>query len=157
VRSLSKTICRTVQVGSAYAGPYGREKIRVSKLRQKIHSVRQPIKACAKKLPFCKEFVEILTNVSLNIRKVRFHRWYFFRKPIKNCAPYFQENLLRGDGFPCLYCDKSFVNQSSLERHVVVHTREKRFACPQCGRKFTQSGSMFKHMKRHCGAVSTTI
>jgi len=46
-------------------------------------------------------------------------------------------------------CSASFTERSKLTRHMVVHTREKKFQCPQCFQKFTLCHNMKTHMKMH--------
>ena len=52
------------------------------------------------------------------------------------------ENIQR---FQCQYCRKNFYSNSHLQRHKVVHTREKPFSCQICSIQFAQKG----HLKRH--------
>uniref|UniRef100_UPI00358F3F93 zinc finger protein 410-like isoform X2 n=1 Tax=Myxine glutinosa TaxID=7769 RepID=UPI00358F3F93 len=47
-------------------------------------------------------------------------------------------------------CGRSFAEYSSLQKHHVVHSGQKRFFCHVCGKAFSQSGSRNVHVrKRH--------
>ncbi|XP_042901460.1 zinc finger protein 672-like isoform X5 [Parasteatoda tepidariorum] len=46
----------------------------------------------------------------------------------------------------CSTCDYSTWNKAHLKRHMAVHTGEKPFACPVCGRRFSLKWNMKSHM-----------
>ena len=50
--------------------------------------------------------------------------------------------------FKCEECSEAFKNKSSLDRHMMTHTGEKPFACPQCDYRSAEKGNMTKHVKR---------
>jgi hypothetical protein len=54
-------------------------------------------------------------------------------------------------GIPCSHhnCQKIFPSSSKLKRHMIVHTKEKPFACNICGAEFTQKISLKMHMERY--------
>eukprot|EP00826_Nyctotherus_ovalis_P026247 TRINITY_DN2051_c0_g1_i23.p1 TRINITY_DN2051_c0_g1~~TRINITY_DN2051_c0_g1_i23.p1 ORF type:complete len:161 (-),score=16.63 TRINITY_DN2051_c0_g1_i23:47-529(-) len=66
-----------------------------------------------------------------------------------------QENLLPCsslvDFVVCNYpgCNKLFRSRFSCKRHQLVHTRDKRFACKECGRKFSFAQHLREHSYRH--------
>ncbi len=52
----------------------------------------------------------------------------------------------------CAECGKGFPSQSKLQRHSVVHTKERPFVCnvDGCGRAYTQKGTLDDHiLKNH--------
>ena len=49
--------------------------------------------------------------------------------------------------FRCQFCPMTFSRNSSVKRHMVVHTGEKPFGCPKCSRKFTQGGNLKIHLQ----------
>ena len=50
----------------------------------------------------------------------------------------------------CGFCFKIFRNSWKLKRHLVVHTKEKAYACKLCSRRYNQPGNLKRHMKnRH--------
>ena len=44
----------------------------------------------------------------------------------------------------CNVCDKSFKTPSSLKKHMLIHTGERKFSCTVCGKTFIQSSQMNK-------------
>lgn len=49
--------------------------------------------------------------------------------------------------FPCMHCERSYKNKSSLNRHVQYECgKEKQFSCPICQRRMIQKSSLHKHM-----------
>lgn len=53
--------------------------------------------------------------------------------------------------FVCTICSKTF--KMNLDRHQVVHTKEKLFECKKCPRKFAHSSSLKDHLKTHTGQI----
>ena len=52
-------------------------------------------------------------------------------------------------------CGKSFTTSSAVNRHMVVQTGEKSFACEMCGKSFTQSSTLSHHKKKCVGQSSS--
>ncbi|KAH7719569.1 hypothetical protein AAVH_12924 [Aphelenchoides avenae] len=75
-----------------------------------------------------------------------------------------KKNLKR---FQCPICFHQFKCRHTIERHMVVHTKERSFKCDKCGQGFTEKGSLKVHMAVHsderwyertvpgCGAIGT--
>ncbi|XP_024914609.1 zinc finger protein 239-like isoform X2 [Cynoglossus semilaevis] len=55
--------------------------------------------------------------------------------------------------YECLTCGRVFSVNTSLQRHLVIHTGKRPFKCFICGRGFSQSGNMKTHMKVHRGEL----
>ncbi|CAG9864862.1 unnamed protein product [Phyllotreta striolata] len=72
---------------------------------------------------------------------------YFKRKKCQTDAP--KEKKMYKN--VCKICNKSFVKNSLLERHVRVHSGEKPFKCNICEQRFTQKGSLQIHLMKHTG------
>ena len=53
--------------------------------------------------------------------------------------------------FNCIFCFKKFGTNSALKKHIIKHTKEKKFRCKfvGCGKCFTEKRNMEKHYKRH--------
>ena len=45
-------------------------------------------------------------------------------------------------------CSESFSDYSTYTKHVRTHTGEKPYICPVCMRAFSQSGNMYRHLKK---------
>ncbi|KAL5254542.1 hypothetical protein ACHWQZ_G014103 [Mnemiopsis leidyi] len=50
---------------------------------------------------------------------------------------------------PCTVCKKRFQNQSSLKRHMIVHTGERKYECEVCHKRFGRSHHLKRHVKIH--------
>ena len=50
----------------------------------------------------------------------------------------------------CKFCTKSFHRKDHLQQHERIHTGEKPYLCPVCGRGFNQRSPMIYHMKKYC-------
>ncbi|XP_029142587.1 zinc finger protein 420-like [Protobothrops mucrosquamatus] len=49
----------------------------------------------------------------------------------------------------CFICFKGFRDKADLVRHDRIHTGEKPYPCPDCGRKFSYTSSLYKHQLIH--------
>ncbi|XP_005101567.2 uncharacterized protein LOC101861292 [Aplysia californica] len=49
----------------------------------------------------------------------------------------------------CTICGKTLSSQSSLDRHMLVHSGERPFKCKTCGMSFTTNGNMHRHSRIH--------
>lgn len=48
----------------------------------------------------------------------------------------------------CNVCDKSFCQNRSLYRHMLIHTGEYPFSCNKCEKKFRQKPHLDRHLRR---------
>ncbi|XP_014597839.1 PREDICTED: uncharacterized protein LOC106783642 [Polistes canadensis] len=51
------------------------------------------------------------------------------------------------EDYCCAICQKVLSSASSLDRHVLVHSRERPFKCKYCDIAFTTNGNMNRHVK----------
>ncbi len=59
--------------------------------------------------------------------------------------------------FKCTYCSMSFAWKCFLDRHLVAHTNEKKFACQFCSETFKRNDALKLHqLKRHPEYVGST-
>jgi len=53
--------------------------------------------------------------------------------------------------YPCMLCSKRFLTNAKLQRHVLVHVREKQFQCKQCHKLFSHECYRNSHK---CDAIT---
>ncbi|XP_035457642.2 zinc finger protein 62 homolog [Spodoptera frugiperda] len=51
--------------------------------------------------------------------------------------------------YMCEHCGKMFMNTTTLEGHMWVHTGQKRFQCDHCHKTFSMKSNLAGHMKQH--------
>ncbi|KAG9511319.1 Zinc finger protein 423-like protein, partial [Fragariocoptes setiger] len=54
-----------------------------------------------------------------------------------------------GGSFICNFCDRPFKHKRSRDRHVKLHTGDKRYKCPHCPCAFSRSDHLKIHLKTH--------
>ncbi|XP_022243471.1 gastrula zinc finger protein XlCGF57.1-like [Limulus polyphemus] len=78
--------------------------------------------------------------------------------PCHRCCKTFSDNrslqrhMLVHRGFRpyrCTYCPKAFMLNGDLKRHLRIHNGERPFACEVCGRRFTLKGNLMQHFRTH--------
>uniref|UniRef100_A0A8K9WTI1 C2H2-type domain-containing protein n=1 Tax=Oncorhynchus mykiss TaxID=8022 RepID=A0A8K9WTI1_ONCMY len=57
-------------------------------------------------------------------------------------------------GGDCLYCDKSFSEPGELKIHMEVHSQERPYLCPDCGKQFKQLWVLKNHQLKHTEKIS---
>ncbi|XP_050072952.1 zinc finger and SCAN domain-containing protein 12-like [Anopheles maculipalpis] len=53
--------------------------------------------------------------------------------------------------FFCEHCERGFRYKSFKDRHVLIHTREKKYSCGICDKRFSQKINLTIHMRVHTG------
>uniref|UniRef100_A0A3Q2D354 C2H2-type domain-containing protein n=2 Tax=Cyprinodon variegatus TaxID=28743 RepID=A0A3Q2D354_CYPVA len=67
------------------------------------------------------------------------------RRPPRNGAAFSKELQM------CSVCRLVFPNTAALEQHQQVHTGERPYTCPQCGKGFAQPNNLRVHLLVHTG------
>lgn len=74
-------------------------------------------------------------------------RKYFFKRSL--VAHLARNHKERVRDQVCTVCDKGFFDLTALKKHLLIHTGEKPFECPECHTKFVRSDHLKTHMKIH--------
>ena len=67
-----------------------------------------------------------------------------------NCDVHNQLTMQLDNRHHCIFCLRSYVRSSDLNRHMRAHTGETPYACEKCGKKFRRVDILKKHSKRCC-------
>ena len=51
--------------------------------------------------------------------------------------------------FLCTFCGKGFTKKANLESHITLHTKEKRYKCPQCKKRFRSHSTYQNPLRYH--------
>lgn len=54
--------------------------------------------------------------------------------------------------YVCSYCERRFLNMTSLKRHTRTHTGERPYVCSFCPKSFCSIGEVKTHERRHTGS-----
>ncbi|XP_066962472.1 gastrula zinc finger protein XlCGF57.1-like isoform X3 [Macrobrachium rosenbergii] len=57
----------------------------------------------------------------------------------------------QGRRYVCEYCGKTFKENQHLIIHTTIHTGDRKFACGDCGQRFSQKSHLRVHAKLHTG------
>ncbi|KAJ3800091.1 hypothetical protein GGU11DRAFT_854181 [Lentinula aff. detonsa] len=59
------------------------------------------------------------------------------------------ESQSKANKYECPYCGKGFLRPSALKIHIISHTGDKDFVCPEenCGRRFGVRSNMLRHIR----------
>ena len=60
-----------------------------------------------------------------------------------------QRKQQKQENFACNMCSKTFPRPYSLQRHMVMHSGEKKYSCDICLKSFAHLYNRTRHMKRH--------
>ncbi|OWF48211.1 uncharacterized protein LOC110453388 [Mizuhopecten yessoensis] len=58
------------------------------------------------------------------------------------------DEIMDKDSLKCCYCTYQAKWPSDLQRHMVVHTVEKRYKCPHCNKQYKYVGDLNVHLRR---------
>lgn len=98
-------------------------------------------------------------RVQLNVEKKARRAYPLERKYLCNvCNKAFDRNTsltrhmlvhTREKPFKCQLCDKAFSQNAHLKRHILIHIGQKSYQCNKCGKMFIEKGGLARHEATH--------
>ena len=57
--------------------------------------------------------------------------------------------LTKGKPYECETCKKKFLQKSSLNTHIIIHTVDRPFGCDGCYRRLSDSSARNRHLRTY--------
>ncbi|KAM4642734.1 zinc finger and BTB domain-containing protein 41 [Discoglossus pictus] len=108
-------------------------------VHRKRHNSETEVHVKEHKCPCCGKLHASRTTLAKHVK--RFHP--------ENAQEFITAKKIKGEGWKCDICNKSFTRRPHLQEHMILHSQDKPFKCTYCEEHFKSRFPRLKHQEKY--------